>query len=221
MAPVSANRSRTRPAYRELEGDAPWANRTHTSSPKPRRIPAKEESERFEEEEILDDEDSEEDVEDDEMLDDEDEPEEQEEPELYYQGHPSWLSYGRWLMLSVILVAAGIFSIEYFSLLGVAVGSGLGALILCVCILARMHQDYLITADRVELIWGLLGRSSKEVRITDIRSIDVHEKGTLGMLGIGTVEFSSSGTDGVEVRFKNVRKPHRVKEIVRQLQQRQ
>jgi hypothetical protein len=41
------------------------------------------------------------------------------------------------------------------------------------------------------------------------------------MLGIGTVEFSSSGTDGVEVRFKNVRKPHRVKEIVRQLQQRQ
>jgi hypothetical protein len=139
-------------------------------------------------------------------------------PRRFYLGHPTWLAYTRWLLLCVVCVAAGVLSIEHFSLLGPIVGGGLASLLLCGCIIDRMHQDYIISSERVEMVWGIFGRSSKEVRIADIRSIDVIQSGFLGLLGIGTVEFSSSGSDGVEVHFKNVRSPHKIKEVVRKLQ---
>jgi uncharacterized membrane protein YdbT with pleckstrin-like domain len=68
------------------------------------------------------------------------------------------------------------------------------------------------------MVWGIFGRSSKEVRICDIRSIDVHEKGLTGIIGLGSVDFSSSANSGVEVQFKNIRRAHEVKELVRSLQ---
>ena len=51
----------------------------------------------------------------------------------------------------------------------------------------------MVTPKRVELVWGLLTKSSNEVRIEDIRTINVRRKGFSGLLGIGTIEFSSTG----------------------------
>ena len=42
----------------------------------------------------------------------------------------------------------------------------------------------------------------------------------LGFLGIGSLDVSSAGSEGVEVQFRYVRKPHRLKELIRQLQAR-
>jgi hypothetical protein len=203
----------SRPSYRELEGDAPWEG---SVTEEPAAAFEAEEEEVFEEVEEVDDSQA--------ILPESDEEEEEEEEEedpellLYYHEHPSWLAFTKWLLLSVLCVTAGILGIEYFSLGAVAVGMGLGSLILCCCIISRQHQDYMITGSRAEMEWGIFGRSSKEVRIVDIRSIDVHESGLLGLLNVGTVDFSSSGTDGVEVQFKNIRYPHHVKELVRKLQ---
>jgi len=91
------------------------------------------------------------------------------------------------------------------------------ATVTCIAI-ARFSKDYLITEDRVEVLWGIIGRSSKEVRIRDIRSIDVTERWITGLLGIGTLDFSSAANAGIEVAFKNVRSAHKIKELVRQLQ---
>jgi hypothetical protein len=64
-----------------------------------------------------------------------------------------------------------------------------------------------------------MGRSSKEVRICDIRSLDVWEKGFKGIvLRLGTLDVSSAGTAGIEVRFSDIRQAHKVKELIRQLQ---
>jgi len=90
----------------------------------------------------------------------------------------------------------------------------------CCTIIARQHRDYYVSGERVEAEWGIIGRSSEEVRIVDIRSMDVHEKGLLGFLGIGSLDVSSAGSEGVEVQFRHVRKPHRIKELIRQLQAR-
>lgn len=136
---------------------------------------------------------------------------------IHYHTHPSWWAYAKPLLLFVLLgIAAGLsvqFGGQYL-----AVGLGL-AFVTMLCVTAsRFSRDYYITDQRVEMVWGLLGRSSKEVRICDIRAIDVHEKGITGLLGIGTVDFSSAGNAGVEVQFKNIRKAHQVKELVRELQ---
>jgi Bacterial PH domain len=210
-----------RPSYQEFSGDMPWEMAGTT------RKLAEEEEETEEEDEAEYDEFSE--IEEDELNDDEEgdeyEVEEEEvddEPAeiIVYRGHPSWLSFFKALLLALLLLFAAVASIQFGGLKWLLLGISLSSLTFCCVIIARQHRYYTVTNERVELVWGLIGRSSKEVRIRDIRSIDVIEKGLLGFLGIGSVDFSSASTDGIEVQFRNVRKPHRVKELVRQWQKR-
>lgn len=161
---------------------------------------------------------------DDEFMDEEEE-ESEEDGFLYtssgerilYHGNPSWLSYSKALFLAVLLAVSGALAVPFglrYAALGFLCSS---SVVLCVGI-ARFSRDYFVTEDRVELLWGLIGRSSKEVRIRDIRSIDVRESWIAGLLGLGSVDFSSSANAGIEVAFDHVRKAHRIKELVRRLQ---
>lgn len=137
-----------------------------------------------------------------------------------HRGHPSWLSYWKALLLVVLLGAAAGLSFRFGDKY-LFIGLTLASATLTAAAVARFSRDYIVTVERVEMVWGIFGRSSKEVRICDIRAIDVHETGLLGVLGIGTVDFSSAGNAGVEVQFKQVRGPHQIKEMVRQLQREQ
>ena len=136
---------------------------------------------------------------------------------IYFRRHPSWLLYWKPLLLFVLLgIASGLafqFGTRYL-----VIGAGLALATILLTALARFSKEYLVTEERVEVVWGILGRSSKEVRVKDIRSIDVHESGLAGLLGIGTVDFSSAANSGVAVQFSDIRKAHRVKELVRVLQ---
>lgn len=136
---------------------------------------------------------------------------------ILYQAHPSWLAQGKALFLVLLLlVATGML----FSL-----GSDYAVVTLLLAVavftliaIARFTRDYVVTPERVEVIWGLLGRSSREVRICDIRSIDVHKGGLKGLIGLGTVDFSSAAGSAVEVQFRDIREAHEVKQLVRQRQ---
>lgn len=136
--------------------------------------------------------------------------------ELLYAGHPSILSYPG-SMLSVVLGStAGVWLIPFnsiFSLASFAVAlSGLAFLSLM-----RFTSDYQIMPRRIEVITGLLARSSNEVRIEDVRAINVSCRGVSGMLGIGTVDFFTTG-DAPEVTFRKIWAANRVKALVRRLQ---
>jgi membrane protein YdbS with pleckstrin-like domain len=195
-----------RPAYQEFSGDTPWEE------------PAEDDDEFIDEDEDeLADEDS--DLEIDEGFDENGDPIIETTERICWHGHPSWFSFVKAMLIVVILLVGSIMSMEVSGTY-LLVGLALTSLALCCTIISRQHRDYYVTTERVEAESGIIGRNSKEIRIVDIRSIDVHEQGLMGLLGIGTVDFSSSGTDGVEVQFKNVRRAHRVKELVRQLQKR-
>jgi len=84
----------------------------------------------------------------------------------------------------------------------------------------RFQQDYIITPERIEEVRGLIVRSSTEARIADIRSINVTCRGLQGLLGIGTVDFFTSG-DSPEVSFRQVWGAQKVKSFVRRLQDRE
>ncbi|NLT72556.1 MAG: PH domain-containing protein, partial [Verrucomicrobiaceae bacterium] len=73
------------------------------------------------------------------------------------------------------------------------------------------------TPRRIEKITGLLARSSQEVRIEDIRAINVTCRGLIGILGIGTVDFFTTG-DTAEVSFHQIWAAQKVKTLVRRLQ---
>lgn len=158
---------------------------------------------------------------------DEAEPDEEEDEHEYeytangerilHHTHPSWWAFAKPLFLCVLLgIAAGL----GFQFGGEYLGYGLASASLTLLCVggARYSRDFYVTDERVEVVWGILGRSSKEVRIKDIRAIDVHEEGLAGIFGIGTVDFSSAGTAGVEVQFRDVRRAHQIKELVRELQ---
>ncbi len=134
-----------------------------------------------------------------------------------FEAHPSWLAYTGGFAMATLLIGLGVFLLPFggeYSLIPL-----LAALAWLLGIaLARHSTDYLVSEDRVEKIWGLLARSSREVRICDVRNIDVHMRGLKGLLGVGTVDISSSGGSEVEVSFRDVRGAHEVKQLVRQLQ---
>lgn len=185
-----------RPSYQEISGDTPWEGAIE-----PEEVEQEETDDEFsdeiEEEEI------------DDLAD----------TYIHYHGHPSWLAFTKPLLLSLLLLGCAIGAIQFGGKYFI-IGLALSSFTFCCTIIARQHRDYYVSGERVEVEWGIIGRSSKEVRIVDIRSMDVHEKGLLGFLGIGNLDVSSAGSEGVEVQFRHVRKPHRIKELIRQLQAR-
>ena len=195
-----------RPAYQEFAGDTPWEiGRRKEAKAAPDA--SNEDGENLTEEETEED-----------LLDGEEE-EDDEHEQIHFRGHPSWFSFLGGILLGIALLGASVASLP----LGgkyLVLGVGLSILTFCSIVLTRQLHEYFVTNERVEMDWGLIGRSSKEIRIVDIRAIDVHQGGLLGFFGVGTVDFSSTASTQIEVRFKNVRRPHRIKELVRQMQRR-
>ncbi len=136
---------------------------------------------------------------------------------ILHHAHPSWFGFTKALFLVLLLVvAAGLLFVIQFEYAVIALLCAISTLIAIG--IARYSRDYIVTYERVELIWGIIGRSSKEARICDIRSIDVYEPGLKGLLGLGTIDFSTAANAGIEVQFKDMRRAHHVKDLVRKLQ---
>ena len=82
----------------------------------------------------------------------------------------------------------------------------------------RSRRKYVVTNRRVSVEYGIISKSSNEMRIQDIRSINLTTKGLSGMLGIGRLEFSSAATDDADVIFWNTPSAEKIRDMVRSLQ---
>jgi membrane protein YdbS with pleckstrin-like domain len=100
---------------------------------------------------------------------------------------------------------------------------GIGLLILPIwwfgIYMERKKRKYIVTNKRVKVEFGLFSKSSNEVRIKDIRNVNVVKKGIGGMFGIGSLEFSSAGGSGVEVTFSAISNADEVKKMVYTMQE--
>ena len=94
-----------------------------------------------------------------------------------------------------------------------------GLLILVYIGIKRARQLYIVTNRKVEVQTGVIVKNSNEVRVKDIRSINVTKHGLAGFIGIGSVEFSSAATDRAEVIFVNIAGANRVRDLVTNLQE--
>ena len=95
----------------------------------------------------------------------------------------------------------------------------LGALVLLIWIfLDRSKRKYTVTNKRVSVEFGIVSKTSNEIRIQDIRSMNLTKKGISGLAGIGRLEFSSAATDDAEVIFWNVPGAEKLRDTVRSLQ---
>jgi len=143
-----------------------------------------------------------------------------------WQGSVSHFHYfGKWLLAVILFVAlCGSFFFP-FPDLAAAILWGCRAALLALAIvlvlwiqLDRSRRKYAVTNKRVSAEYGIVNKSSNEVRIQDVRSINLRKTGLSGLLGIGTVEFSSAATDDADVIFWNTSDAEKVRDLVRSLQ---
>jgi hypothetical protein len=116
---------------------------------------------------------------------------------ILHRSHPSWLAYSKTLFLSVLLaIAAGL--LFRFEPAYSAIALVLAVMVLFGVFVSRITHEYIVTPQRVELLWGVVGIK--------------------GMLGLGTIDFSTAANTGIEVQFRDLHGAHEVKELVRRLQ---
>ncbi len=138
------------------------------------------------------------------------------ERKFLYLGYPSVITFP----IPLILLLGGVIGGVWFGTLGewVTLSGFLIALLSFAHItFQRSVRQYFISPRRVEISTGFIAKSSREVLIADIRAINVVRRGIAGMMGIGTVEFNTTG-DEPEVIFKDVWAANKVKALVRQIQ---
>jgi Bacterial PH domain len=136
---------------------------------------------------------------------------------LLYRGNPCFLTYWRSGLLASLLWSGGWLARDRFpALLPLCLAAG--AVVLLAAVLRRLSRQYFISSARVEIVEGLLARSSRELRIADIRAINVTRKGPTGLLGIGTLGFSSAAGAPDDVVFQSVWRASSLKEMVRRIQ---
>jgi uncharacterized membrane protein YdbT with pleckstrin-like domain len=121
--------------------------------------------------------------------------------DVLWEGHPSHWHYLGWWVLGVLLVPVLV-----------------GFFVIWWILLARRRRTYTVATGRVMVEWGWLVRNSREIRIQDIRSIEVRKRGLSGLLAVGDVEFSSAARDEAEVVFHAIPGVDRVRDLVRGLQ---
>jgi len=143
--------------------------------------------------------------------------------QLMWSARPShWNFLFSWL-LAFLFVGAGAFCVWIYFNGGTSplllVPGAIGILILLYIYISRARQRYIVTNRKVEIQTGLVVKSSNEIRVKDIRSINLTKHGFAGFIGIGSVEFSSAATDRAEVIFVNIAHADRVRDLVTDLQE--
>ena len=145
--------------------------------------------------------------------------------QVLWTGRVSSLHYaGKWIFILILLAAVVASFWLVLPDLGLILWAARAALIViallivCWIELDQRRRRYTVTNKRVSVDYGIINRISNEVRISDIRSINLQKTGFTGMLGIGRVEFSSSATDDADVVFWNTPEAEKVRDLVRSLQ---
>lgn len=80
--------------------------------------------------------------------------------------------------------------------------------------LVRNATTYTVTNRRVSVEAGIFNKTSRELRIQDIRSIAAK----MNIIGYGNIEFSSAASDDADVVFTAVPRAAAVRDLVKKLQ---
>src|SRR5438093_5166579 len=112
-----------------------------------------------------------------------------------WSGRPShWNFFFSWL-LAFVFVGAGAFCLWIYFNGGsnplLLIPGAMGILILLYIYISRARQLYLVTSRKVEIQTGLVVKSSNEIRVKDIRSINVTKLGLAGVIVIVSCDITS------------------------------
>lgn len=131
------------------------------------------------------------------------------ETELY-EGRPSWRAllgfYAAGLGVAVLVVV--VLGIIAGSLgLAILIAAVLAGLTLLIGYLRRVSTKYLITTQRLRISRGIVRRDVQETRLERVQNVNYNQSVVDRVLGVGSVDFDTAGTDDSEFVFKWVNGP--------------
>ena len=149
-----------------------------------------------------------------------------EQEAMSYMAHPAWLNQwwqiGALFLIPVVFVLACLKGEQYFSTANLRVICvvivAVFVYLVAVVIYRRYSWAYAIDSETIESREGLIARKVKSIRVQDLRNINVNQSLWQRMMGVGDVEFSSAGGSGIEVVFRGVDDPLKVKALAQRMQ---
>ncbi len=148
---------------------------------------------------------------------------------LIWQGHPSWRANVLWLLRWGALALVPLIFVAILD--SNDIGTGLAiwqwvlvtivllGIVLVIDVVRRLATLYQVTTRRIRIRRGILSRHSQSTSIARLQGIDVDQSLFARLLGIGSVDFDTAGTEerAGDFRFVGVTEPH---ELVRQVEAR-
>ena len=114
----------------------------------------------------------------------------------------------------LVLVILGLLADSWGLAAGIA--AAIVGLTLVIGYLRRVSTKYLITTQRLRISRGIVSKKVQETRLKWVQNVN-YEQGVLDrLLGVGTVDFDTAGTDDSEFRFEWVNNPEQVVRAVDQ-----
>lgn len=110
---------------------------------------------------------------------------------LVAQTHPSWWKHFGTVFLGILLTPV----------------VGIGLFMLLWVLICVKTTCYVATNARVVSKTGWLNTKQTEVRIADIRGVDIKRTFLQRILGIGDIEIGSAATEGAEIVMRGVVDP--------------
>ena len=136
-----------------------------------------------------------------------------------YEGRPSWRALLSFYLLGIgvavlVLVILGLLADAWGT--AVAIAAVIAGLTLVIGYLRRISTKYLITTQRLRISRGIISKKVQETRLERVQNVN-YEQGVIDrVLGVGTVDFDTAGTDDSEFRFAWVNDPEQVVRTVDQ-----
>lgn len=81
----------------------------------------------------------------------------------------------------------------------------------------RLQYLFIVTSQRVIVRKGIIARNTNEIRLNNIRNLNVRQGAIERILNVGTVIVISAADGGAKVVFTGVQDPHGLKEKIHQL----
>jgi uncharacterized membrane protein YdbT with pleckstrin-like domain len=121
-----------------------------------------------------------------------------------WQGSPSHYYYlGAYIIVGGLLIFAH--------------GYRLGIIIILWALLDKKSKIFTITNKRTKSKKGILARTTREVALKDIRSINLKQSIIERLCNLGTIEIGSAGTAGIEVSFNGISQAPKIKNMITEL----
>jgi uncharacterized membrane protein YdbT with pleckstrin-like domain len=130
-----------------------------------------------------------------------------------YEGRPSWRALMSFYAIGIgvaalVLVVVGLLADSWGT--AIVIAAVIAALTLVVGYLRRIGTRYLITTQRLRISRGLVRKAVQETRLERVQNVN-YQQGVLDrVLGVGSVDFDTAGTDDSEFRFEWVNHPEEV-----------